>query len=106
MLANVSAGADRKANTRGGGALERGHGATLEALAQLGDALGGVGAVAATIDAAELVAEQAASKGGCGGGCQRGLIRERVLRCTATHSSEVTALPVSPSHSLVMPSVV
>eukprot|EP00964_Phaeocystis_antarctica_P118566 scaffold82349_cov62-Phaeocystis_antarctica.AAC.4 len=56
-------GADRKANTRRGGALERGHGATLEALAQLGDALGGVGAVAATIEAAELVAGQAGKVG-------------------------------------------
>ena len=30
---------------QGGGALERGHGAPLERLAQLGDALGGVGAL-------------------------------------------------------------
>ena len=36
------AGADTKANTRGGSALERDHGATLEPLAELGDALGGV----------------------------------------------------------------
>ena len=57
-------GADRKANTRGGSALERDHAATLEPLAELGDALGGVGAVAITIDAAELVASQAAKEGG------------------------------------------
>ena len=42
----MSMGADRKANTRGGGALERGHGAALEPLAELGDALGSVGPVA------------------------------------------------------------
>ena len=36
----------RKRTLLGGGALERGHGASLEPLAQLGDALGGVGAVA------------------------------------------------------------
>ena len=42
------------------GALERGHGAPLEPLAQLGDALGGVGAAASIIEAAELVVAQAA----------------------------------------------
>ena len=45
----------------------------LEPLAQLGDALGGVGAVAIAADAAELGVAQAASKGEGGGGCQRGL---------------------------------
>ena len=44
----------------GGGALERGHRASLERLAQLGDALRGVGAVAITVDAAELVVAQPA----------------------------------------------
>ena len=44
----------------GGGALKRGHGAPFERLAQLGDALGGVGAIAITIDAAELVVVQTA----------------------------------------------
>ena len=43
-----------------GGALERGNGAALEALAQLVDALGGVGAAAVLIKAAELVGGQAA----------------------------------------------
>ena len=57
----MSAGADTKTNTLGaGGALQRGHGALLERLAQLGDALGGVGAKAHTIEAAELVVGQAA----------------------------------------------
>ena len=44
----------------GGGAPERGHGAPLERLAQLGDALSGVGA-APGIDATERVAGQAAN---------------------------------------------
>ena len=57
----VSMGADRKANTVwGGGALERGHGAPLERLAQLGDALSSVCAFAILVDAAELVKRQAA----------------------------------------------
>ena len=50
----------QKQTLRGGGAPKRGHGAPLEPLAELGDALGGVGAVAITIDAAELVGIQAA----------------------------------------------
>ena len=41
-----------------GGALERGHGASLEPLAQLGDALCGVGAVAIIVNATELVVGQ------------------------------------------------
>ena len=54
-------GADREANTLGRrSALERGHGAPLEPLAQLGDGLGGVGAVTAPVDATELVAGQTA----------------------------------------------
>ena len=63
----VSMGADTRANTRGGGALERGHGALLERLAQLGDALVGVGTLVITInifvEAAELVCRQTASTG-------------------------------------------
>ena len=46
----------------GGGILERGHGAPLERLAQLGDALCSVGAAAKPIDAAELVTAQAAKE--------------------------------------------
>ena len=53
-------GADTKANTWGSGALKRGHGAPLERLAQLGYALGGVGAVTLKIEAAEPVVGQAA----------------------------------------------
>ena len=51
----------RKRTLLGGGALERGHGAFLEPLAQLGDALGGVGAFTFPIEAAELVVGQAAT---------------------------------------------
>ena len=55
-------GDDTKANALGRGALERGHGAPLERLAQPGDALGGVGAAVAVIEAAELVLGQAAKE--------------------------------------------
>ena len=44
----------------GCGALKRGHSAPLETLAKLGDALGGVGAVTLTNEAAERVIGQAA----------------------------------------------
>ena len=57
---SVSTGVDRKASTRGGGALERGRGAPLERLAELGDALGSVGAFAPGFDAADTVVGQAA----------------------------------------------
>ena len=52
-------GVDRKANTQGGGALERGHGAPLEPLAQLDDALRSIGA-GPLGDAAEQVVGQTA----------------------------------------------
>ena len=50
----------RKRTLLGGGALERGHSAFLEPLAQLGDPLHGVGAFAIRADAAERVFGQAA----------------------------------------------
>ena len=56
----MSTGTDTKANTRVSSALERGHGAPLEPLAQLGDGLGGVGAVTAPVEATELVGGQTA----------------------------------------------
>ena len=46
----------------GGGAPKRGHGAALEPLAELDDALGGVGAVTLIIAAAEMVTGQAAKE--------------------------------------------
>ena len=55
-------GADTRANTMGWCAPERGHVALLEPLAQLGDALRGVGAAAFIIEAAELVPGQAATR--------------------------------------------
>ena len=70
----MSTGADTQqsiANTRGGSALERDHGATLERLAELGDALSSVGAVAITIDTAELVAGQTAKEGGVSMGADK-----------------------------------
>ena len=57
----------------GGGALERGHGAPLEPLAHLGDALSGVGAATHVVDAAELVGVQAVKAGRGGGRCQGAL---------------------------------
>ena len=47
----------------GCGVLERGYGASLEPLAQLGDALRGVGATPLVVEAAELVTGQAAKLG-------------------------------------------
>ena len=77
-------GPTRERALRCGGALERGDGGALEPLAQLGDALGGVGAAlkaVEAVEAAEMVGAQAASRGEGGGGCQLGLAREGALRC-------------------------
>ena len=56
-------GIDRKANTQAIGAHQRGHGASLKPLAQLGDALGGEGATAKYIDTTKLVGSQAVKVG-------------------------------------------
>ena len=74
-------GADTKANTTlGGGAPQRGHGAPLEPLAQLGDAQGRVDTIEIAIiilpDAAELVVGQAAKERRR---CQWALTRKRTL---------------------------
>ena len=63
------------------GAPKRGHGAPLEPLAQLGDALSGVGATASRIEAAELVVLETAAVGfGVGGEpCQGALTERRTL---------------------------
>ena len=50
-------------NASGRGALERSYGASLEPLAQLVNALGSVGAFACLVEAAEVVATQAAKLG-------------------------------------------
>ena len=96
-------GVDKGRTLWGGGALERSHGAPLEPLAQLGDALRGVGASAPEVEAAELVAAQTVNVGVA---VSTGIDRKANTRAGAAHLSEVTALPLSPSHSLVMPSAV
>ena len=57
----------RKQTLQGGGALQRGDSAPLEPLAQLGDALSGVGALdqseLSIVEATEPVAGQAATRG-------------------------------------------
>ena len=45
------------------GTLERGHGASLERLAQHGYALSGEGAIAVLVDAAEVIAVQTVPRG-------------------------------------------
>ena len=51
-------GADAKLSKQRGGALQRGHGAPLEPLAQLGEALSGVGTAPPAVEAAELAVGQ------------------------------------------------
>ena len=78
-MAWVPAGPDKRAGARVcGGALERGDCAACKPLAQLGDAIRGVGAIAIAADAAERVGGQAASKGevSVGVACQLGPKRE------------------------------
>ena len=92
----------------GDDALERGHGAPLERTAQLGDALSGVGAVAITIDAAELVEGQAAT-GRRRSECQWALTERRTLgswfeRRAAYFSDCSVELPFSPSARAAPPS--
>ena len=65
----------------GRGVLERGHSAPLEPLAQLGDTLSFVDAVAPLVEATELVHCQAAK--GAEGQCQRALTQKRTLRAAA-----------------------
>ena len=55
-------GADTSDSSGGCDALKRGHSAPLEPLAELCDALGGVGAVTITIEAAELIPGQTAKQ--------------------------------------------
>ena len=61
----VSMGVDKGRTLGGGGALERGHGALLEPLAQLGDALSGVLALTIIVEAAEMVIVQTAKVRSC-----------------------------------------
>jgi hypothetical protein len=59
----------------GSGALERGHGAPLEPIAQLSDTLRGEGAAAKVVEATELDVAQAAKVAQC----QRVLTQKRTL---------------------------
>ena len=81
-----------------GGALEAGDRRLLEDGSERGNALN-----------SDVVAFETASEGCDGDGereaCQRALTQKQTLGAAA-HSSEITALPLSPSQSLVMPSVV
>ena len=58
-------GIDRKSYTRAHRAPQRGHGALLEPLAQLGDALSGVLALTIIVEAAEMVIVQTAKVRSC-----------------------------------------
>ena len=103
----MSRGADTKANTWGGGALERGHGAPLEPLAQLGDALRGVGATDIRV-AAQIVASQAVSI--TKKQCRRALTHKRTLWSrfeygTAYDNDCSVELPLRPSASAAPPFV-
>ena len=96
-------GADRKVNTGGlirapSGLLQRlQRRVALEALGESGASLG---AKAVARDTASMGAEVSAEA------CQGVLTQKQTIWGAAAHSSEVTELPLSPSHSLVMPSVV
>ena len=76
----VSMGADTKANTMGWGALERGHGAPLERLAQLGHGLHSVSALTREwAHATEPVVLQAAKERRRGEECQWALTQRQTL---------------------------
>ena len=72
-------------------APERGHVALLEPLAQLSDALRGVGAAAFIIEAAELVPGQAATRER---GVSMALTQQRILGAAAHFSSLSTPFPL------------
>ena len=84
----------------GGGALQRGHGAPLEPLAELGDALSGEGALA-ILDAAQRVVSQAVSI--TKEECQRALTQKRTLRAAAHLRLEIF-VSLRTAASLVTPS--
>ena len=54
----------------------------------------------------EIVVVEPVGTQGCLLSCQRALTQKQTLSGRQAHLSEVTALSLSPSHSLVMPSVV
>ena len=86
----------------GSGALERGHRASLERLAELGDALGSVGALS-ILDAAQRVVGQAVSM--TKEACQGALTREGGFeRHSAYSSTSNVKLPLRPSARAAAPS--
>ena len=96
----------RTLSGRGGCALERGHGAPLESLAQLGDALRGVGAVTPEVYATELVERQTAMRRMW---CQWALTQKQTLlsrfeRGTAYLSDSSVKLPLRLSARAAPPS--
>ena len=98
----------------GGGSRERRYGAALEPLAQRSDALGGAHpTLARNKFRTNLVAgETASGERSVHRGLTLVVCRAVTLRVGsvqtygAAHVSDVTALPLSPSHSAVMPSAV
>ena len=86
-----------------GSVPQRSHAAPLEPFAQLGDALRSVSPLTSiSVDTTEHVAVQAAKQGRRG--VSMGADRKANTWRVAAYSNEVTALPVSPSHSAMMPS--
>ena len=91
-------GADRTLGS--GGALQRGHSASLEPLAQHNDALSGGNKVVTivVVPANTVATEPGGNKHSSVDGRHKG---EHLG--LAAHSNEVKELPLSPSHSAMMP---
>ena len=84
-MSRVNGRSHESERSGGSGALERGHVALLEPLAQLGDALGGVGAAAfSSIEAAEL-------------GVGHSATRERGVSMGADRKANIRGLVRAPS---------
>ena len=87
----------QKQTLSGCGALQQGHRAPLEPLAQLGDALRGVGALSTMVQATELIAGQAAMGGARmvrEQACQRAMTQKQTLLGRSAHLSS-TSTPFS-----------
>ena len=97
----MSTGIDRKSYTRAHRAPQRGHGALLEPLAQLGDALSGVLALKISVEATELVIVQTAR---CGVAVSMGADRKANTWEAAAHSRVVIFVSLRMAASLVAPS--
>ena len=95
-------GADRKANAQG---PVRGSCGLLELL-QRDVALEALGKSESSLRAKAVVAQTASMGAEVGAEACQGALTEKQACGVAAHLSEVTALPLSASHSLVMPSAV